>query len=448
MQCPRCNAPIEEDATFCGNCGNQIAPVQAQGATVAAPAEQTQPSANIPNFVQSSWAEASSRPYPGPSVQAPPQQARPYSPMPDTPAQGAIVPPSPRRPNIRTIVIIAALIVLVIAGGTLALVLRNNGNTNGGSAGVGGVATGLVRFVDSQNSQGRTDSLSLNISGLAAPPAGSQYYAWFVNDQEQIVKLGQLTPSSQGFSLNFAGHGTNLLSLGNKLEITMEQGTPNAPTGNVALTATFPPKAVVHIRHLLLAFPITPNHIGLLVGVLGQAQQLNAQAQLLQNAEASHNTFTIQCVAQSMIDIIEGAHGHHYQPLSPVCASQNINIVGDGFGLLGPNGYLALAAAHASLAATQSDATSLIRVHAGHVEICITNIQGWVTTVDNDAIDLLAHPDHTFKVQEMMTLSDHAYHGVDTNGDEQIDPVPGEGGAITAYIHGQLMATLTLAPGQ
>lgn len=439
MQCPRCNAPLEEDATFCGNCGNQIAPVQAQGATIAAPAEQTQPSLNSPNFPQTKYGP------PGPIVQA---QARPYSPMPDTPAQGAIVPPSPRRPNIRTIVIIAALIVLVIAGGTLALVLRNNGNTNGGSAGVGGVATGLVRFVDSQNSQGRTDSLSLNISGLAAPPAGSQYYAWFVNDQEQIVKLGQLTPSSQGFSLNFAGHGTNLLSLGNKLEITMEQGTPNAPTGNVVLTATFPPKAVIHIRHLLLAFPITPNHIGLLVGVLGQAQQLNAQAQLLQNAEASHNTFTIQCVAQSMIDIIEGAHGHHYQPLSQVCASLNLNIVGDGFGLLGPNGYLALAAAHASLAATQSDSTSLIRVHAGHVEICITNIQGWVTTVDNDAIDLLAHPDHTFKVQEMMTLSDHAYHGVDTNGDEQIDPVPGEGGAITAYIHGQLMATLTLAPGQ
>jgi hypothetical protein len=438
MQCPRCNAPLEEDATFCGNCGNQIAPVQAQGATFAVPAEQTQPSANIPNFAQSRYGS------PGPSVQAPPQQARPYAPMPDTPAQGAIIPPPPRRPNIGRIVIIVALIVLVIAGGTIVLVLKNNSNTTIGSN-TGGVATGLVRFVDSQNSQGRTDSLSLNISGLAAPPAGSQYNAWFVNDQEQIVKLGQLTPSSQGFSLNFAGHGTNLLSLGNKLEITVEQGTPNAPTGNIVLTATFPPKAVVHIRHLLLAFPITPNHIGLLVGVLGQTQQLNAQAQLLQNAEASHNTFTIQCVAQSMIDIIEGAHGHHYQPLSPVCASQNVNIVGDGFGLLGTNGYLALAAAHASLAATQSDSTPLIRVHAGHVEICITNIQGWVTTVDNDAIDLLAHPDHTFKVQEMVTLSDHAYHGVDINGDEQIDPVPGEGGAVTAYIHGQLMATLTLA---
>jgi len=441
MQCPRCNAPLEEDATFCGNCGNQIAPVQAQGATIASAAEQTQPSLNSPNFPQNRYGS------PGPMVQA---QPRPHSPMPDTPApQGGIIPPLSQRPNIGRIVIIAALIVLVIAGGTIALVLKNNGNTNGGGAGVGGVATGLVRFVDSQNSQGHTDSLSLNISGLAAPPAGSQYYAWFVNEQnEQITKLGPLSASGQNFSLNYAGNGTNLLTLGNTLEITLEQGKPNAPTGKVVLAANFPPKAVVHIRHLLLAFPITPNHIGLLVGVLGQTQELNAQAQLLQNAIASHNAFTIQCVAQSMIDIIEGAQGHHYRPLSLGCFNQNVNIAGDGFGLLGPNGYHALASAHASLAATQSDSTPLIRTHAGHVEICITNIQGWVTTVDNDAIDLLAHPDHAFKVQEIVTLSDHAYHGVALNGDEQILPVPGGGGAITAYLHGQLMATMTLAPGQ
>ncbi len=440
MQCPRCNAPLEEDATFCGNCGNQIAPVQAQGATIASAVEQTQPSLNSPNFAQNRYGS------PGPMVQA---QPGPHSPMPDTPAQGSIIPPLSQRPNIGRIVIIAALIVLVIAGGTIALVLKNNGNTNGGGAGVGGVATGLVRFVDSQNSQGHTDSLSLNISSLAALPAGSQYYAWFVNEQnEQITKLGPLSASGQNFSLNYAGNGTNLLTLGNTLEITLEQGKPNAPTGKVVLAANFPPKAVVHIRHLLLAFPITPNHIGLLVGVLGQTQELNAQAQLLQNAIASHNAFTIQCVAQSMIDIIEGTQGHHYRPLSLGCFSQNVNIAGDGFGLLGPNGYLALASAHASLAATQSDSTPLIRTHAGHVEICITNIQGWVTTVDNDAIDLLAHPDHTFKVQEIVTLSDHTYHGVALNGDEQILPIPGGGGAITAYLHGQLMATMTLAPGQ
>jgi hypothetical protein len=40
----------------------------------------------------------------------------------------------------------------------------------------------------------------------------------------------------------------------------------------------------------------------------------------------------------------------------------------------------------------------------------------------------------------------NAYHGVDVNGDGQIDPVAGEAGALTAYLQGQLMATLSLAP--
>ena len=117
--------------------------------------------------------------------------------------------------------------------------------------------------------------------------------------------------------------------------------------------------------------------------------------------------------------------------------------MGDGFGILG-QGYATTAAAHAALAATQPDSTNTIRLHAGHVEIATNNIQGWVTTVDQDALKLLANPSDTPVIQEIVNLSDHAYHGVDTNGDEQIDPVPGEAGAITAYIHGQLMAGLPL----
>ncbi len=34
MQCPHCNAQLEDDTVFCGNCGKQIAPFQAQGPTV------------------------------------------------------------------------------------------------------------------------------------------------------------------------------------------------------------------------------------------------------------------------------------------------------------------------------------------------------------------------------------------------------------------------------
>jgi len=339
-------------------------------------------------------------------------------------------------------ILIIALIVVVIAAGTIGfLTLSKGGSTPAGAA------NGTVSFVDGQNSQGRTDSLSIIANGLPAPSSGSNYFAWIVNDQsEHITPLGQLAANGQQFTLNFAGNGSNLLGLGNKLEISSEQGKPTAPT-NVVLTGTFPPLAFVHIKHLMFAFPVTPNHIGLLVGVLNQTQVLNEQAVLLQNAVAGHNTVATQCIAQSMVDIIEGHQGQHFQPLGLQCAGQNINITGDGFGLVGPNGFLSLAAAHASLAATQSDSTESIKIHAKHVQICLTNIQGWAANIDQDALGLIAHPDQTSKIQEIVTLSDHAYHGVATNGNEQPQPIPGSGGAQTAYIHGQLMASLTLVAG-
>ncbi len=448
MQCPRCNAPIEENTTFCGNCGNQIAPLQAQGATIAAPAEQTQPSLNNPISLQSKYG------MPGPMLQAS-QQAQHYAPMPNTPIPVYPIPPPSRRPNIGLIALIVGVILLVIAGGTIALVsvMKNN---NGGTVPAnttGGNATGIVRFLDSQNNPGHTDTLNITLENLAAAPAGSQYDAWLLNDQneQQITKLGTLTAANQEFSLSYTQKGTNLLGLGNKLEITLDtsdQSKADVPTGKVILVGTFPPRAFIHIKHLLFSFPTTPNHIGLLVGLQNQAQLVNSEAQLLQNFAGSHNSPAIQCVAQGMVDIIEGAQSPHYREIGPQCGIQNITIgTGDGFGLLGSNGYLTTAAAHASFAATSPDATNLIRVHAGHVEICISNIKGWLTTVDQDVLDLVSYPDHTSKLQEIVTLTDHAYHGVDTNGDEQIDPVPGEGGAITAYIHGHLMATLTLVPG-
>jgi hypothetical protein len=71
-----------------------------------------------------------------------------------------------------------------------------------------------------------------------------------------------------------------------------------------------------------------------------------------------------------------------------------------------------------------------------------------LTTIDQDSFLLRTHPMDISKVEEIVRLADDAYHGVDVNGDGQIDPVPGEAGAITAFLQGQLIATLTLNSGQ
>lgn len=355
-----------------------------------------------------------------------------------------------QRKHVRRSVLIAALILLLVAASSaIGITLLSNKNS-----GVPG-PTGQVIFFDGQNGpQGHSDTLSIGVHGLDTPPSGSQYTAWFINDQsEEVQELGTLIAQGQAFTLHYAGDssngraGTNLLGAGDKLEITLEQGTVKLPTGKVVLAGTFPLKSYAHILHLLVGFPATPGKIGFLVGVLEQTHLLNIQADVLQSLTSSGDSTAIECAAQNMIDLIEGRQGAHYQPLAEPCADKHVSLTADGFGLLGKGGYLASAEEHATFAVTQPDATSPMRLHAGLLAIALSNIKGWVTTIEQDALHLLTSPTDLVKVQEIATLADDAYHGVDVNGDGQIDPVAGEAGALTAYLQGQLMATLVLTPG-
>jgi hypothetical protein len=454
MLCPKCHKLRENEAVFCGNCGTHLTSPQSGGMKTVV--DRTTPGPLMNNDEQVTVMSSRFGSSPPTVLQPSFLQKRPDGPVVDSPGQRNIPPPLAPRPSSpdhtrRNVLIGLLLLVLIVSGSIgIALVLKNNTNAGLDAA---AAASGQVAFIDSQNGPaGHTNALKIAINGLITPPNGSQYNAWFINDKsEQVTSLGTLVENGQKFSLNFAAatdrrqQSINLLGVGDRLEITLEQGQVSLPTGKVVLSGTFPPKAVIHIRHLLLSFPITPGKIGLLPGLLNQAQLLDEQALVLQNLSGSGNNFAVQCAAQSIVDISEGKNGPHYQPLADDCAFQNITKEGDGFGLLG-QGYIATASSHASLAANQPDATDNIRIHAGHVEIAMTNIKGWVTTVDKDALKLLANPSDTTVMQEIVSLSDHAYHGVDTNGDEQVDPVIGEAGAITAYIHGQFMAALPLVP--
>lgn len=441
MQCPQCHAQLDDDTIFCGNCGKQIAPIQAQGATVAYKAGADE--SELPTILTSPQ---------GSQRSAPPAPVRNYVPVPDTPPFASPPQPPSRKSNNRRIVLYAVLALLVIAGGTLGVValLKNNTSSTSNTHGNTPLATnanGVVNFRDSLNGSGHSNVVTISANGLAAPGSGSQYNAWLVDTQsEHTIGLGALTQNKDGTYSVKSSNTKNLLGLGNKVEITLEQGTVPLPTGRIILSATFPPLAFIHIRHLLVRFPNTPGNIGLMVGLVDQAQKMSAASQLLQSIAGGGNTFAIQCAAQSIIDIAEGSQGPHYQQLSNNCAAQNITQGGDGYGLLGANGYIANGEAHASLAATQADATASIKAHAGHVSICLENMKGWISTINNDALALLNNPGNTAKVQEIVTLANHALNGVDTNGDESVDPVPGEGGANTAYYHADLMSALVLAP--
>ena len=435
MQCPKCQANLDNDTIFCGNCGQQVAPLQARGATMNYPDNErtASPGVSPPTF-------QSARP-PLASTTSPV-----YSHT-DTPPPTILTTRPGSRQRRRSGLLVGAVILLVLlAGGTVltAGLLRNHQASNSN-------ASGQVTFFDGTNGTGGTDALRITTSDLSAPPAGSHYDAWLVDEVgEHTTFLGTLSTQGTAFTVNFKGNGnngkpgTNLLSSGNVVEITQEQSQVQLPTGKVLLAASFPPKAFVHIKHILFSFPTTPGKIGLLVGLLEQTRLLNAQALALQSIASSQNSAAIQCIAQSIIDISEGQQGEHFRALPTSCGASIP--IGDGFGILGTNGYASTAATHASLAATQSDTTTTIRLHASEVEAGTNNITDWVTSIDQDALALFANPHNQASVPDIVALADHAFHGVDKNGNGQIEPVAGEEGAVTAYLRGQLTATLTLFP--
>jgi hypothetical protein len=467
MQCPRCNTPLEDAAVFCGQCGMLLRPQSgSEFATVndasnVAPTVVTRPNSPTPATAHpqsydqidpQSTISANRSPFGStPNIQqqyAQPNNMTPVYPYPGTPPAQQ---PLQSRGKWRKLPIFLLLAVVIVGGAVASAILYTSTRPTSSPA---VIPTGQVSFFDSQNSiAGDTDALKITASGLSNPSAGNQYDAWLIDtDNEQILSLGTLSKSGKSFVLTYSQAGKNLIGAGNQIEITQEQGQPSEPSGNPLLTGTFPPQAFVHIRHLLTRFPTTPNNIGLLVGLLDETQKLNAQAALLENNTGSYEGQVRQCIAQSMIDIIEGTNGADYSTLSGWCAAQNIMEIGDGFGLLDPGntpsdrGYLVTAAQHAALAANQPDSTDLIRRQAKKVETSIDNIRTLLQQIKGDALTLLSNPSGTSQVAEIVTRSNHAYYGFDQNGNGVIEPVIGEAGAITAYTQGQLMATLTLSP--
>lgn len=348
------------------------------------------------------------------------------------------------------VVFLVGIVGIVAITITLLNALRPGATPHVASAPTGPSAE--VHFFDGKNGVGATDALSVDGNKLAPLPQGFSYDAWLVDDQgEHFLFLGSLVDTGQGWTVRYdgsstsSGVGRNLLAYGDKVEVTEEQGVVAAPIGKVVLSGAFPPAAFTHVRHLLVAFPVTPGHRGFLEGLLQQTTVLDEQSQVLLSFIQRGYDISATCAAQSVVDIIEGASGAHYRPLGPDCAARNLTQEGDDFGILGANGYLAEVSDHTSLAANSPDATPFIRLHSQHIIIAVTDVKGWLATLDQDALRVLAGSYSLANAQQLATLADNALHGVAANGNESVQPVMGEAGVITAYTHGQYMATLTLS---
>lgn len=466
MHCSNCNAQNDEGALFCGVCGKQLAPLYSRGSAATeissppsggslTPPVQGQPP-GTPMTPMSSPPLRNYQQAPPGATTVTPQQ---YGPGPSHEGTTMATNKSPdtakvRRPPVSRVTIFLSILTVLclvsISVGVLAIIQGGSqggpGQANGENPPAANGPQGQVVFTDTPGLPGSNDHVQISITGLEAPSSGAHYTAWMIDEvNERPFQLGQLVgePGSGPLTLGLdVSLETNLLGRGNKLEITQETTDSSRPTGNVMLSATFPQEAFVHIQHILFKFPTVVGEKGLLMGTLEQVTLLHQQGELLKNNRS--NLIAVQCIARNIGHIISGktAPGNLLLPAS--CRSQNIDLVGDGQGLLGEEGYVALAADHANRAARAPDASKseFIEPHAGQVLTSMDNLTDWLEQINQD-VEALQDGDLA-RINTIASLAENALNGVDINGNGQIEAITGESGAKKGYESGQLMIQLTL----
>jgi serine/threonine protein kinase len=317
------------------------------------------------------------------------------------------------------------------------------------SVGSAGQTVGLLRF---QDGSALVDEVTMTATGMPLPPVNSQYEVWLIEENgEQRRSIGELPLDAKGNgTISFVDpEGRNLLGSYNKIEITVEpkpDPSPN-PTSTVAFSVTLPAEGLMHVRHLLVSFSGAPNKIGLADGLLKDASLIDNSAQQMLTDYKSGDDKSTRNEAEAILNLLVGKQSPDYKDWN---GDGRINDPGDGYGMLlnGDNtGYIQGTYSHADYAASAPDATPNMKLHGEHVKICAQNIADWSPQLRDLMKQILTAPPGTDEgpaVRHAVALSDNILKGTDLNGNEIVEPIPGEGGAQTAYEHAYYMADIVI----
>jgi hypothetical protein len=299
-------------------------------------------------------------------------------------------------------------------------------------------ATGTLAFGDGQ---GRSDQVRLEVQGLTPEP-GATITGWLTSASGEAVRLGELKPDASGkAALTYTDREKrNLIALFDRALVTAESTNDGAaPAGKELLRDEASPGAMVHVRHLLARFDTTPGNTALATGLLAQATLAAERAAAAKRAAEANDLAGVRSQLEQVVNLIEGDRGANAGDLN---GDERRDNPGDGFGLLN---YAAASAEHAQLAMDAAPRDETVKVHGGHVIASAKNATDWLAEARTLALPVFRAPNAVAargSVDRINDLLTAVLAGRDANRDGRIDPVPGEGGARTAYDHAQLMATL------
>lgn len=310
---------------------------------------------------------------------------------------------------------------------------------------------GLLRF---QDGSAPADQVIFSSSSLPLPPQGAHYEAWLVaDDSETLFSIGviEFNPENNAFLTFVDPAGRNLLALYHGIQITIEPNPDNNPnpSNDTAFLALLPHGGFAHVRHLLSAFSSTPNQTPFVRGLLRDSELLNSLAQDLLSAFEAGDEDNVRLQTEKMLNLIVGSQSPDYKDWN---GDGTIDDAGDGYGLLlngSNNGYIQGTFSHANLSSQSPDATENMLAHGEHVKIAAENVSGWTAQL-RDQLMVVAGSGSLSEaesaIRQSVVLANQILNGVDVNGNESIEAIPGEGGALTAYEHAYYMADISIKP--
>jgi len=308
---------------------------------------------------------------------------------------------------------------------------------------------GVLRF---QSSIATMDQITINAT-LAPLPENTQYEAWMIDDaHEQSRSLGVLEQiAGDQFSLIFIDpQGQNLIAQYNRMEITLEPSPDDSPNSsrNVLYSGSLPPGSLEHIRHLMVGTEETPGQDAVAVGLIDNISLIKEAADSMLDAFNAGDSPGVRANAEAIVNLIVGKEDLDFY--NDWDSDGSINDPGDGYGLLingGQAGYLDGMIHHASYSADAPGATSEIEMHASHVEICTQNLETWAPELRDLALKIARaseNQDVESDLRKAITLANQMLEGIDIDGSESVDPIPGEGGAMTAFEHAEYMSDMPI----
>ncbi len=344
-------------------------------------------------------------------------------------------------------------------------------------------------LISTDNNQGITDKLQIDLQNIPAPQPGKKYYAWLTTSSSQTdipaLALGSLSPNHGRVTMSYSdAQHVNLLASYNRFLVTEEDASqqpvnpsldPNAwlysDSFSTAPNPTDPKHYSLfnHLQHLLSQDPKL-KAAGLTGGldiwlfrnttkILEAAGSARDQQKVcIANPNPSCTDFMLRQVAR-ILDYLDGSAYVHTENIPT-----NIQDIQHGQLLIDPTiahvallefdpaqeppGYLKHIGSHLQSISQIAGATPEQRALAIRIDQAINNVQGWLDAVHADAEKLihmnsnqLVQSDALATLNDLFIQANNAFVG-------QIDPNTNnvKEGVVQIHYNIQALATFDVAP--